>query len=102
MKFQLSLRSAIDVLAHHPSLGLPAARLWEFYCMDVAGTLAGGQHDNNYMAHGLNGACLVLHTWPLSTACLHTLCESNLQPLAPYILALLLVCGETGQYMRYE
>jgi len=41
-----AVRAAVEVLQHHPSLGLPATRLWEFYVVDVAGTLgaAAGLH----------------------------------------------------------
>ena len=34
------LRGALDVLQHHAGIGLPAARLWEFYVTDVTGSLA--------------------------------------------------------------
>ena len=35
-----AVMAVIDVLRHHSALGLPAARLWEFYVADVTGAIA--------------------------------------------------------------
>jgi glycogen debranching enzyme len=40
MNSEGAVDAAVDALRGHPSLGLPAARLWEFYTLDVESTLA--------------------------------------------------------------
>jgi glycogen debranching enzyme len=40
MSSERAVLACTDVLQYHSSIGIPGARLWEFYCMDVTGSLA--------------------------------------------------------------